>query len=327
MKASLNICAIVVVALMGMAASAGAQQPVRIPRIGVIPVAEMKLDAPEISAFEQGLRDLGYVKGKTIAIEYRLPEVGRPGASDTLAAELVRRGVDVIVVGSGRAALAAKKATTTIPIVIALAPDPVREGLVASLARPGGNITGLSFLSMDLAPKQLELLKTALPNATRIAVLWSGDIPAHPLLLKEMESVSRTLGITIQALEVRSGDPPDNAFAEMAAKRAEGLIVLPNAPGFARRTSDLALKHRLPTMYAATAHADAGGLMAYAADSRDNWRRAATYVDKILKGAKPGDLPVQQPTRFEFVVNLRTARKLGIKLPQAILSRADRVIE
>ena len=284
MKASLNICTIVVVALMGMAASAGAQQPVRIPRIGVIPVGEMKLDAPEISAFEQGLRDLGYVKGKTIAIEYRLPEVGRPGASDTLAAELVRRGVDVIVVGSGRAALAAKKATTTIPIVIALAPDPVREGLVASLARPGGNITGLSFLSMDLAPKQLELLKTALPNATRIAVLWSGDIPAHPLLLKEMESVSRTLGITIQALEVRSGDPPDNAFAEMAAKRAEGLIVLPNAPGFARRTSDLA--HDEETRAAGgkiscpvlAIWGAAGGIPADTDDPLATWREWATDV-------------------------------------------------
>ncbi|MBI3824609.1 MAG: ABC transporter substrate-binding protein [Candidatus Rokubacteria bacterium] len=323
-------------ALLALPLGAAAQQPPRVPRIGVISSLDRSGGTPDVQAFKQGLRDLGYVEGKNIVFEYRwqpLERLANLGAdtvpSDIYAAELVRLNVDVIVVGTGRAALSAKKATETIPIVVALAPDPVGEGLAASLARPGGNITGLSFLSTELASKQLELLKAAVPTVSRVAILWTGVIPSHPLLLRELEVAARTLRLTLQPLEVRGPDELDGAFAAMTRQRAGGLLVLPNMNWVRHqaRLHDLAAKHRLPAMYSIVGHADAGGLMAYGADARHNWGRAATYVDKILKGAKPGDLPIEQPTKFELVLNLKTAKVLGLTIPQGLLLQADRVIQ
>ena len=308
--------------------AAAAQPPARVPRIGILPSVQLPAGAPLIEAFEQGLRDLGYVAGKNIALEYRWHE-GKFERMPGFAAELVRLKVDAIVVGSGAAALVAKKATETIPIVMAVVPDPVGEGLVASLARPGGNITGLSFLSADLAPKQLELLKAAVPRLSRVAVIWTSGIPSHALLLRELEVAARALGVKLQALEVRGLDELDSAFAAMKRERAGGLLVLVNSRWLEHGTRfhDLAARHRLPAMYAVLEHADAGGLMAYAPDVRANWRRAATYVDKVLKGAKPADLPVEQPMRMEFVINLKTARALGLAIPASVFARADRVIQ
>ena len=314
--------------LFAVPLTADAQQPGRAHRIGVIPGMDRSGGTPYMEAFRQGLRDFGYVEGQNIAFEYRWGEAGRGGDVDKFAAELVRVNVDVIVVGTGQAALAAKKATETIPIVIAVAPDPVREGLVAGLARPGGNITGLSYVSVDLAPKQLELLKSAAPRVSRVAVLWNRAIPVHAQLLREVEVAARTLAVTLQAVEVNDPDKLEGAFVAMKRERANGLLVLPNTMWTMHqaRLLDLAARHRLPAMYSVVSQAEAGGLMAYAADARDNWRRAATYIDKILKGAKPADLPIEQPTKFELVLNLKTAKALGLAIPQSLLLRADRVI-
>ena len=316
-------------AVLAAPLAAEAQQLGKVPRIGVIPGLDRSGGARYTEAFTQGLGDLGYVEGQSIAFEYRWSEGRHRGDVDKFAADLVRVNVDVIVVGTGRAALAAKKATGTIPIVIAVAPDPVREGLVATLARPGGNITGLSYVSADLAPKQLELLKMAAPQVSRVAVLWNRAIPAHALLLREMEVAARTLAVTLQAVEIGDAEKLDDAFAEVKRERANGLLVLPNTMWtmHGARLLDLTARHRLPAMYSSVSVAAAGGLMAYAVDARDNWRRAAAYVDKILKGAKPGDLPVEQPTKFELVINLKTAKVLGLAIPPSLLLRADQVIE
>jgi putative ABC transport system substrate-binding protein len=314
--------------LFVLAVAADAQQPAKTPRIGVLPIVQLPAGAPLIEAFEHGLRDLGYVAGKNLAFEYRWTG-GKMERMPDLAAELVRLKVDVIVVGSGFSARAAKTATETIPIVMAAVPDPVGEGLVASLARPGGNVTGMSLLSTELAPKQLELLKAAVPRVSRVAVLWDSAIPAHTLLLKDLEVAAPTLGVTLQVLEVRGPDELEGAFAAMTRERAGALLVLLNLRWYTDRARfhDLAARHRLPAMYSLVGHADAGGLMAYGADIRDSWRRAATYVDKVLKGAKPGALPIEQPTKFELVLNLKAAKALGLTIPPSLLLRADRVIE
>jgi putative ABC transport system substrate-binding protein len=309
--------------------AAEAQPRTGIPRIGIMSPLDRPNGTPDIDAFKDGLHVLGYVEGRNIAFEYRWNEAGRLWNPDAIAVELVRLSVDMIVVGSGRAALAARKATQTIPIVIAVAPDPVGEGLVANLVRPGGNVTGLSFFSTELASKQLELLKEAVPRVSRVAVLWNRTIPAHELLLRHLAGAARSLKVTLQPLEVSAPDQIDAAFAAMTRERADGLLVLPNTAWVIHqaRLNELTAKHRLPTMYSLLRQADAGGLMAYAADSRDNWRRAASYADKILKGAKPGDLPVEQPTKFELVINLKTARALGLTIPQSLFLRATRFIE
>ena len=322
------VLAVVVVLLIGPI-DTDAQPAGGTHRIGVIPGTDRVDGAPLVEALKEGLRSLGYLEGQNVVFEYRWRETGVAVDHDRFAADLVRLKVEVIVVGTGRAALAAKRATTTIPIVIAVSPDPVREGLVASLARPGGNVTGLSFLSADLAPKQLELLKTAAPRVSRVAVLWTGAIPAHTVLLKEMERPARSLGITLHAVEARTLDDLGGAFASMGRHRANGLLVLPNSLWTAHqaRLHELTAQHHLPAMYSVLSQAEGGGLMAYAADARDNWRRAAAYVDKILRGAKPGDLPIEQPAKFTLVVNLKTARALGVTIPPALLLRADRTIE
>ena len=278
-------------------------------------------------AFRQGLRELDYVEGQNIAIEWRHSE-GRVERLPAVATELVRLKVDVIVTGGTPALLAAKDATNTIPIVICLG-DPVREGFVASLARPGGNITGLASISVDLAGKRLELLKETVPRLTRFGVLWSSPDQGAAANFKETEAVARALGVQVQSLELRGPEDFESAFRKATEGRAHGVIVLSGSLIAPHRTriAELATKSRLPTMFADGSHVESGGLMSYAPNVPDLLRRAGTYVDKILKGAKPADLPVERPTKFELVINLKTAKALGVKIPPHLLMEADKVIE
>ncbi len=278
-------------------------------------------------AFRQGLRDLGYIEGQNMAIEYRWAEF-KPDRASTLAAELVRLKVDVIVSSGGSAAaLAAKKATGTIPIVFTTG-DPVRTGLVPSLDRPGGNLTGVSVLTTELNVKRLELLKDAVPGASRVAVLSNPVNPAHVVVMKDLEDTARKLRVKLQVLEVRERQEIETAFAAMARERAEALLVAADPMFLAQRERivELAAKHRLPAVFEFREFAEAGGLLSYGTNLPEMYRRLATYVDKILKGAKPGDLPIEQPTKFELVVNLKTAKALGLTVPRFLLDRADQVI-
>ena len=277
-------------------------------------------------AFLQRLRELGYVEGQNIAIEWRHVEGGRFADA---AAELVRLNVDVILVPSTRPALAAKQATTTIPIVMAAVGDPVEAGLVRSLGRPGGNITGLSVIGFELSSKRVELLKEALPKVSRVAVLVDPTNPAHAIFWRGTEIAAQALRLKLQRLDVRGPNDFEGAFATMTKERAEALIVLPEPMTYyeRRRLADLAARSRLPAMHGLRGHAEAGDLMAYAPDYRDLYRRAAGFVDKVLKGAKPADLPVEQPMTFELVINLKTAKALGLTIPRSVLLRADEIIE
>jgi putative tryptophan/tyrosine transport system substrate-binding protein len=303
-----------------------AQGPGKSPRVGFLGPRTRADAAPYLEPFLLGLRELGWVEGKNIFIEYRWAE-GRSERLPDLAAELVGLKVDVILAGPTSAAVAAKNATSTIPIVTTSAGDP-GFGLVASLSRPGGNVTGLAF-SVDMATfgKGLELLKETVPKVRRVAVLSNPANPAHELALKEV--AARSVGVRLQLLEARGPNEFDSAFAAMARERAGALLVMADSTfGFHRiRLRDLAAKGRLPAMYGLREHPEAGGLMSYGADNRDNFRRAATYVDKILKGAKPADLPIEQPTKFELVINLKTAKALGLTIPPSLLARADEVIQ
>jgi putative ABC transport system substrate-binding protein len=305
--------------------AAEAQEPGKVPRVGFLGPRNRADAAPYLDAFLIGLREIGWVEGKNIFIEYRWAE-GRSERLPDLAAELVRLKVDVILAGPTSAAVAAKNATSTIPIVTTAAGDPA-VGLVASLARPGGNVTGLSF-SVEMATfgKGLELLKETVPKVRRVAVLSNPANPAHALAIKEV--AARSVGVQLQLLVARGPSEIDSAFAAMARERAGALLVMADSTfGFHRtRLRDLAAKGRLPAMYGLREHPEVGGLMSYGADNRDNFRRAATYVDKILKGAKPADLPIEQPTKFELVINLKTAKALGLTIPQSLLGRADEVI-
>ncbi len=311
---------------LGMLAAvpaADAQQPAKVPRIGLIRPGS----PPEsfVEAFLQGLRDLGYVEGQTIAIEYRWAE-GQPERVPDLMAELVRLKVDVIVT-SGQFAPAAKQATSTILIVFPAHPDPVGAGLVASLARPGGNITGQSMMSPELSEKRLELLREALPKLSRVAVLRDPRQP--PTDLRLTEAAARVLGLRLHVLEVRDINDLEAALATAKKGRAGALTMLPSAFFAAHRARivEAVAKARLPAMYHEGEFVAIGGLMAYSPNFPDLFRRAATYVDKILKGAKPADLPVEQPTRFELVINMKTAKALGLTIPQSVLIRADQVIQ
>ncbi len=312
--------------------SADAQQPGKVYRIGMLGISpEVPTTRPLLDAFRQGLRDLGYVDGKNIVIEYRWAQ-GRVERFPELAAELARLKVDVIVAGPTPAGLAAKHVTTTIPIVVVVMADPVRDGLVQSLARPGGNVTGLTFLAPELVPKRLQLLKEAIPGVSRVAAFWHPGVYGERTMrdmVNETEVAARTLGVQLQFLEARSPNDFDRAFSAMTRERADALIVLPSPMlyGEHKRIVDLAAKHRLPAIYPFREAVDAGGLMAYGANILDLFRRAATFVDKILKGAKPADLPVEQPTKFELVINLKTANALGLTIPQSVLIRADEVIQ
>ena len=290
-------------------------------RIGVLTTEPQRI-------LQQSLRDLGYVESRDVVFETRNTE-GRSELLDEFALDLVRLKVDVIVANNPAAVLSAKRATATIPIVMVNTPDPVQLGLVASLARPGGNITGLTTLSVDLSIKQLQLLKEAVPRASRVALLWNPDNPWHQLAVKGLRAGSGALGLQLQVLGVRGPNDFDSAFHAMTTERAQAVLVLADPMTFAHRRTlaDLATKHRLPMMGSLREYAEAGSLMSYWADSTDLSRRAASYVDRILKGARPGDLPIEQPTKFELVTNLKTAKTLGITIPQSVLLRADRVIE
>ena len=323
-KAGLSSILIAVV-LLAVAVTAEAQQPKKVPRIGVIsPVFQ----SAGMKAFREGLHDLGYIEGKNIVIEYRYAE-GKEDRLPALASELVRLNVDIIVVGGGNATLAAKNATKTIPIVMGTASDPVGTGLVASLARPGGNITGSTHISPDLSGKRLELLKEAIPKLNRVAVLTYHDNPAATLMLKETETAAQSLGLQLQILEVRGSNELENAFGVAKKGRAEAMNVLSSAFLSAERKKivELASKGQLPAMYFDSQFVESGGLMSYGANIADLFRRAATYVDKILKGAKPADLPIEQPTKFELIINLKAAKQIGLTIPPNVLVRADKVIK
>jgi putative ABC transport system substrate-binding protein len=310
--------------------AAEAQQAAKVARIGFL--ALNPAPNPHLQeAFRQGLRDLGYVEGRNVVIEYRSAE-GKPERFPTLAAELVALKVDVLVAPSTPGALAAKQATRTLPIVFATASDPVASGLVTSLARPGGNVTGLSILAPELVGKALELLTKAVPGVTRVAVLWQPGVLGERTekdMLKGAEVAARALGVRLQFVEARGPDDFDRAFSDMTRAHAGALAVLGSSVFSleGRRLADLAAKNRLPALYPWREDVDAGGLMSYGPNAADLLRRAATYVDKILKGAKPGDLPVEQPTKFELVINLKTAKALGLTIPPSLLQRADEVIQ
>ena len=314
--------------LFALCFSAYAQQPAaKVPRIGYLSPG-VTSDAYSREAFQQGLRKLGYVTGKNILIEYRYSE-GKFERLPELAEELVRLKVDVFVTIGTPPSQAAKTATTTIPVVMALVSDPVEAGLVASLARPGGNVTGLSTVSPDLSGKRLELLKETIPKVSRIAVLYDPNDPAKIAEIKETEVAARPLGMQLQSLEARSLDELEAAFKAAIRAKAGSVLVLPTAlfNTHRKRIAELAAKNHLPTMWATSQLMDAGGLMSYGPDYTDLYRRAATYVDKILKGAKPADLPVEQPKKFELVINLKTAKQIGLTIPPNVLARADRVIK
>ena len=305
-----------------------AQEPGKAPRVGFLGPRSRTDGQPFVAAFLQGLRELGWVEGQNIVIEYRFAE-GRLERLPDLAAELVRLKVDAILATSTPPAVAAKNATRTIPIVMATSADPVGSGLVASLARPGGNVTGLSFsVGLDVVGKELELLKETVPNVRRVAVLSNPGNPGNVLALGTVKTTARSLGVQLQILEARGPNEFEAAFAEMARERAGALLVMPDAVfGFHRvPLQDLVAKSRLPAMYGLREHTEAGGLMSFAVDLRDGLRRSATYVDKILKGARPADLPIEQPTKFELVINLKTAKALGLTIPPSVLVRAAEVI-
>jgi putative ABC transport system substrate-binding protein len=307
---------------------AQAQQPARIPRIGILIAPSAAFISARVEAFRQRLRELGYVEGKNIVIEYRYAE-GKLERLPDLAAELVGLKVDVIVTSGGVASLTAKKASATIAIVFATAGDPVGTGLVSSLAQPGGNITGLSLMAPDLDGKRLELLKEAFPKVGRVAFLWEPGGARGNLPLTEMEAVAKSLGVKLISLPVRSLDDFESAFARAKKERAQALTTIPGAliPNQRRQVLDFAAKNQLPAMYPFSEYVEAGGLMSYGPSYTDSWRRAADFVDKILKGTKPADMPVEQPTKFEFVVNLKAAQQIGLTIPPNALARADKVIK
>jgi ABC-type uncharacterized transport system substrate-binding protein len=319
----LTLCAM----LFALCSSAEAQQPARIPRIGLLIPGSASSFSARVEAFHRRLRELGYVEGKNIVIEYRYAERKLERLPD-LAAELVRLKVDVIVASAPRAVFAVKKASATIPIVFAAATDPVGIGLVSSLARPGGNITGLSSISPDLDGKRLELLKEAFSNVARVAFLWVSDDIRGNLPLTEMEATAKALGLKLQSLPVRGVDDFESAFARAKREDAQALITTPHSliATQQRQVLDLAAKNRLPAMYTDSEFVEAGGLMSYGPSYTDSWRRAADFVDKILKGTKAGDIPVEQPTKFDFIINLKTARQIGVTIPPKVLERADQVI-
>jgi putative ABC transport system substrate-binding protein len=306
------------------------QQPKKVPRIGYISNIDPARESARSEAIRLALRDLGYIEGQNIAIEYRYAE-GKFDRLPELAAELVRLKVSIILVGGGDIPIrAAKNATNTIPIVMTGGgSDPVVAGFIESLARPGGNVTGITNLTRELGGKRLELLKEAVPKVTRVVVLYDPALPSNVHEVKELLPVAaRALGLTVQPWEVRDADGLERVFAALSKERLDGLYVLsgPRMNANQKRIAGFALKSRLPSMYNNREAVDAGGLMSYGADLADSYRRVATYVDKILKGAKPADLPVEQPTKFELVINLKTAKQIGLTIPPNVLARADKVI-
>ena len=307
--------------------AARAQQPAKVAQIGFLGPAPAATYLPRLEALRAGLRDLGYVEGKNIAIEFRWAE--RVEQLPEMAAELVRMKVDIILASSSTYVEAARQATKTIPIVFALHADPVGVGHVASLARPGGNITGLSTLLTDLAPKELEILKEALPQTTRIGILWNPTTPSHGPAVRAVEAAGQKLGVQLLLVPARSVEEFDGAFSTMTRERMGSLLVIGSPLAFSQRVplAELALKHRLPGMFQSRENVEAGGLMSYGVDYNDLHRRAALYIDKILKGVKPADLPVEQASKYELIINLKTAKAIGLTLSEAFLLRADKLIE
>jgi len=313
--------------LFALCIPAEAQQTKKVPRIGYLGTGSRSGIFAVVEAFQQGLRDLGYIEGQNVVIEYRYAE-GMADRVPNLAAELVQRKIDVILVTGTPATQAAKNATKTIPIVMINVTDPVGTGLVASLAHPGGNVTGLSNLYEDVGGKQLELLKEAFPKISRVAVLWDSANPGNALSLGKMKVAAETLRITLQPLEIHGPDDLELALSAIKKEHISALSALRNAVtnNYRPRIVDFAAKSRLPAMYPDREFVEVGGLMSYGPNFADLFRRAATYVDKILKGAKPADIPVEQPTKFELVINLKTAKALNLTIPQSVLYRADKVI-
>ena len=313
--------------LVYLPVKADAQQPASPRRIGVL-LMSFSPERKEVQQFRQGLRDAGYVEGRDVVIEWRFANGNYDRVPD-LVADLVQRKVDVIVVESTVAARAIKNATPTIPIVMAIVADPVGSGLVTNLAHPGGNVTGLSLMATELSPKRLQLLKETIPRLTRVAVLWNPDTPYHPKAIEDLKAAAPSLSIELSFVGVRTPDEIGPAFSAVSRAHAQALYVLDDPVFFTHRMTllKLSLKVRLPAISVHREWADEGGLMSYGAYFGDLFRRSAGYVDKILKGAKPGDLPIEQPTKFELVVNLQTARALGLTIPESVLMRADKVIK
>jgi putative ABC transport system substrate-binding protein len=307
-----------------------AQQPKKIPRVGYVSGSgDASNPGPLVEAFRQGLRDLGYIEGKNILVEYRYA-AGKLDPIPSIVAELVQLNVDVIVAAALPAIRAAKQTTKTIPIVMVTTQDPVAAGIVDSLARPGGNITGLTRLTRELRGKRLELLKEVLPRVSRVGVLVDANITELAPAFEDYETAASALKIQLQSLGVRGSNPDFEGAFQAAAKARVSALITVNTSLFNRypkRIADLAIKTRLPSMYEASDFVEAGGLMSYASNDAGNFKRAAVYVDKILKGTKPADLPVEQPTKFEFVINLKAAKQIGLTIPPNVLVRADRVIK
>jgi putative ABC transport system substrate-binding protein len=320
---------IAVGAILAAPLAADAQQAEKVPRIGFLSATSPSDRPPLLDAFRQRLRELGWVEGKNIVIDYRYAE-GQVDRLPDLAAELVRLKVDLLVSWGTQGVTAAKSATATIPIVMIAVRDPIGIGLIASLARPGGNVTGVSgSAGLEWVAKQLELLKQTVPKIRRVAILSNPTNAYHQLAIRELDVAARSLGVQLQLLEARGPNEFDGAFAAMAKESVGALLVLSDAMlnSHATRLADLAARGRLPAVYGVRESVEAGGLMSYGPSFLDSFRRAATYVDKILKGAKPGDLPVEQPTKFELVINLKTAKSLGLTIPQSVLVRVDEVIQ
>jgi putative ABC transport system substrate-binding protein len=305
-----------------------AQEPAKIPRVGFLYPRPLSAPPDRVAPFREGLRELGYVEGQNIELVLRSAE-GEYERLPALAAELVRLPVDVIVASAMPAIQAAQQATSTIPIVMGLVVDPVETGLTTSLARPGGNITGLSMMATALAAKQLELLKETAPALSDVAVLWNPANPGNPPQLRQVEAAARALELRLGPVEARSPTEFEGAFEAITREQSDGLIVLVDTVfiDYRARIADFASTTRLPAVYGLRDHVEAGGLMSYSASQADMMRRAATYVDKILKGAKPADLPIEQPTIFDFVINLKTAQALGLTIPQHVLLQATEVIQ
>src|SRR5437870_9803130 len=319
---------VIFVTLAACGALAQAQQPKKVPRIGFLSAISPSTVAARIEAFRQGLRELGYVEGKNIVIEYRYAE-GNPDRLSALAAELVRLKVDVIVTGGPAVNRPAKEATVTIPIVLGFDNDPVGNGFVTSLARPGGNITGLSTHYPEISGKQLELLKEIIPRLSRMAVLGNSTVPGNAQAIRETERAARVFGIKLQYVEIENPNEIETAFRAARNGRADAVLVLGSqvVTSHAKQFAELAAKSQLPAIYWSPEFVEAGGLMTYSVSITDLFRRAATYVDKILKGAKPAELPVEQPTKFELIINLKAAKQIGLTIPPNVLLRADKVIK
>lgn len=316
--------------LWGVPLVALAQQPGKVARIGMLLPNTQEIVArnPRIAAFLKGLRDLGWIEGQNLVIEWRFAE-GQLGRLAELAADLARSGVGAIVTAAAPSALAAQRATSIIPIVLLDPGDPVGLGLVASLARPGGNITGVSSIAPELAAKRLVLLKEAMPAMVRVAVLANAAIPPPEIAMRELEATAKVLGVQIQSVPIHGVKGIEQAFGEIVRQHADGIVVFPDPLTFSNEVAitGLALKNRIPAMYGAMEFVQAGGLMSYGPSYQEMFRQGANYVDRILKGAKPSDLPIELPTRFEFVLNLKTTKALGLTIPQSVLLRVDRVIE